>query len=204
MKIFKRSFVIVLCLCIAGAFTVNAAAWNYTVKSGDSFWRISKRFGVDFEELIKANSQIENPNLIYPGQVLTVPDSEGAEYSGDAARAVLERTNANRASYGLSALTLDEELCNVARAKAEDMAAKGYFSHTSPTYGSPSQMLKSFGISYGYMGENIAKGYSNASAVVDAWMNSAGHRANILGKSFTRIGVGYCANGNIWVQIFVG
>ncbi|MBE6678111.1 MAG: SafA/ExsA family spore coat assembly protein [Ruminococcaceae bacterium] len=204
MKTLKRSLVLILALCLMGAFTVNASAWDYTVKSGDSFWKISKQFGVDFEGLIKANPQFKNPNLIYPGQVITVPDSENAEYNGDAARAVLNSTNAYRAKNGLSSLSLDAELCSVAQAKAEDMAAKGYFSHTSPSYGSPAQMLKSFGISYRYMGENIAKGYPTAASVVDAWMTSEGHKANILGKSFTHLGVGYCSRGNIWVQIFVG
>ncbi len=204
MKIFKRSFVLFLALCLAGAFTVNAAAWDYTVEQGDSLWKISKRFGVDFEKLINANPQLSDPNLIYPKQVITVPDGESAEYNGTAARAVLQQTNSYRAKNGLGGLSLDSELCAVAQAKADDMAAKGYFSHTSPTYGSPSQMLKSFGVSYRYMGENIAKGYSTAASVVDAWMTSEGHKANILGKSFTRLGVGYCAKGNIWVQIFVG
>jgi uncharacterized protein YkwD len=83
------------------------------------------------------------------------------------------------------------------------MRDKGYFSHTSPTYGSPFNMLKSFGISYKSAGENIARGYTTPKAVVDGWMNSPGHRANILNSSFTEIGVGY-ASGNYWTQMFIG
>ena len=79
-----------------------------------------------------------------------------------------------------------------------------YFSHTSPVYGSPFQMMKSFGLSYRSAGENIAKGQSTPKQVVDAWMNSSGHRANILNSSFNRIGVGYVADGNYWTQMFIG
>ena len=83
------------------------------------------------------------------------------------------------------------------------MKDKGYFSHTSPTYGSPFQMMKSFGISYKSAGENIARGYATPEAVVNGWMNSSGHRANILNKSFTHIGVGYVQSGNYWTQMFI-
>jgi uncharacterized protein YkwD len=79
-----------------------------------------------------------------------------------------------------------------------------YFSHTSPTYGSPFRMMKSFGITYRSAGENIARGQATPQAVVNAWMNSSGHRANILNSSFTHIGVGYAENGRYWTQMFIG
>ena len=84
------------------------------------------------------------------------------------------------------------------------MRDKGYFSHTSPTYGSPFDMMKSFGITYRAAGENIAYGYRTPQAVVNGWMNSSGHRANILNARFTQIGVGYVAAGNYWTQMFIG
>ena len=90
------------------------------------------------------------------------------------------------------------------RKKSQDMHDKNYFSHTSPTYGSPFEMMKQFGIQYRTAGENIAKGQRSAQEVVNAWMNSAGHRANILNKNFTHIGVGYVADGNYWTQMFIG
>ena len=108
--------------------------------------------------------------------------------------------NQIRTSRGLNALTLDEKLSSVARAKAVDMATNHYFDHNSPTYGSPFDMMKQYGISYRAAGENIAMGYSTAQSVVDGWMNSEGHRANIL----TKIGVGYTSNGNYWSQMFIG
>ena len=112
--------------------------------------------------------------------------------------------NEIRVKYGLNTLSENWELSRVARYKSQDMRDKNYFSHTSPTYGSPFQMMKSFGISYRAAGENIAKGYRTPAAVVDGWMNSEGHRANILNSSFTQIGVGYVSNGNYWTQMFIG
>lgn len=117
---------------------------------------------------------------------------------------VVELVNKERASKGLSPLTLNTELSRVARIKSEDMRDNGYFSHNSPTYGSPFDMMKSFGISYRTAGENIAMGQQSPEAVVTAWMNSDGHRANILNANFTQIGVGYAANGNYWTQMFIG
>ena len=87
------------------------------------------------------------------------------------------------------------------------MIDKNYFDHTSPTYGSPFDMMKQFGISYKSAGENIAMGQNSPKEVVTAWMNSPGHRANILNSSFTDIGVGIAKNssGSIyWTQMFIG
>lgn len=117
---------------------------------------------------------------------------------------VVRLVNAERVRYGLSALTADAELSRVARYKSRDMREKGYFSHESPTYGTPFQMMKSFGITYRAAGENIAYGYATPAKVVAAWMNSEGHRANILNASYTRLGVGYVADGHYWTQMFVG
>ncbi len=117
---------------------------------------------------------------------------------------VVELTNAERAKQGLAPLTLDTELSKVARIKSQDMQNKNYFDHNSPTYGSPFDMMKSFGISYTSAGENIAMGQKTPEQVVQAWMDSPGHRANIMNSSFTHIGVGYVASGNYWTQQFIG
>lgn len=117
---------------------------------------------------------------------------------------VVRLVNIEREKAGLSPFTSSSELSKVARMKSEDMARNNYFSHTSPTYGSPFDMMKKFGIRYNRAGENIAKGYSSAQAVVRGWMNSSGHRANILNPSFNTLGVGaYNSNGTIyWTQMF--
>ena len=119
-------------------------------------------------------------------------------------RQVVSLVNAERAQYSLPALTLNSDLCSYARVKSDDLRAGGYFSHESPTYGSPFAMMQSFGVSYTYAGENIAMGYGSPAAVVSAWMNSPSHRANILSASFTQTGVGYAANGGYWTQWFIG
>ena len=114
--------------------------------------------------------------------------------------------NQQRTNNGLSALKVDNEVQRVARIKAEDMVTNNYFSHTSPTYGSPFDMLKSFKISYKTAGENIAANSSNSGAV-NAWMNSSGHKANILNSSFNYTGIGVVNSskyGKIFVQMFIG
>ena len=117
---------------------------------------------------------------------------------------VLELTNAEREKQGLQPLTLDTELSKVARVKSEDMAANNYFDHTSPTYGTPFEMMKQFGISYSSAAENIAQGQTTPAQVVEAWMNSQGHRENIMNSSYTHIGIGHAADGNYWTQMFIG
>ena len=122
------------------------------------------------------------------------------------ARQILELVNEERKAAGLESLTLASKLSDVAQVKAEDMRDQGYFSHTSPTYGSPFDMMKQFGIVYRAAGENIAKGYTSPQAVMKGWMNSSGHRENILNGKFTQLGVGYCTDskGNgYWVQMFI-
>ena len=119
---------------------------------------------------------------------------------------VFNLINQQRINNGLSALKVDDEVQRVARIKAQDMVDNNYFSHTSPTYGSPFDMLKSFKISYNSAGENIAGNSSNSGAV-SAWMNSSGHKANILNSSFNYTGIGVVSSpkyGKIYVQMFIG
>ena len=119
---------------------------------------------------------------------------------------VFDLINKQRTNNGLAALKNDSEVQRVARIKAQDMVDNNYFSHTSPTYGSPFDMLKSFKISYKTAGENIAGNSSNSSAVT-AWMNSSGHKANILNSNFNYTGVGVVKSnkyGKVYVQMFIG
>lgn len=118
-------------------------------------------------------------------------------------QAVLDLTNAERAKAGLKPLQFDAALQKSAKQKSADMATNHYFSHTSPTYGSPFDQMKMNGITYRAAAENIAMGQRSAQEVVTAWMNSAGHRQNILTPNFTHIGIGYDANGNYWTQQFI-
>jgi uncharacterized YkwD family protein len=120
---------------------------------------------------------------------------------------VLNIVNKERASRGLSALKFSTEVSRVATLKSQDMINKGYFDHNSPTYGSPFDMMKQFGITYKSAGENIAMGQRSPQEVMTAWMNSDGHRKNILNSSFTEIGVGIAKDSNgrlYWTQMFIG
>lgn len=130
--------------------------------------------------------------------------TQSASHLNQFEQQVVELTNQERAKHGLAPLKELKELSQVAREKSRDMAVNGYFDHQSPTYGSPFDMMKSFGITYRTAGENIAKGQRTPQEVVNAWMNSPGHRANILNANFTHIGVGYVEQGNHWTQQFIG
>ncbi|KOY83556.1 hypothetical protein I6G82_07500 [Lysinibacillus macroides] len=116
---------------------------------------------------------------------------------------VVTLTNAERTKAGLSPLQTDAPLMAAAREKSQDMQKNKYFSHTSPTFGSPFDRMKALGIQYKAAGENIAQGQRSPQEVVKAWMDSPGHRANILNAKFTHIGVGYVQSGNYWTQQFI-
>ncbi len=200
----KRLFTFVFALALSvGVLIMNISAQGatHTVQKGDSLWKIAVKYEVGLSEIKSANPQIANYDLIYPGQKINIPSTNASVLSYE--KEVVRLVNDIRRENGLNELTYDWELSRVARYKSQDMKDNNYFSHTSPTYGSPFEMMKSFGISYRTAGENIARGYSTPQAVVNGWMNSKGHRANILNASFTRIGVGYVANGKYWTQMFI-
>lgn len=192
---------------IFGAGTVSAA--SYTVTGNDTMWTISKRHMISLNSLIQANPQVANPNIIWPGMVLNVPNtgSSSKVQQGTAtatstyASQVVTLVNKERTKAGLKPLASDSSLSAMALVKAKDMYNNNYFDHTSPTYGSPFKMMKSFGIRYTYAGENIAMGQRTPQEVMTAWMNSPGHRQNILSPNFTKIGVAYY--NKEWVQEFI-
>ncbi|MGN8874412.1 SafA/ExsA family spore coat assembly protein [Pseudoflavonifractor sp. HCP28S3_F10] len=191
-----------LFLVLACTLPASAAGVTHTVAAGDTMWKLAVRYQVGTREIIDANPQIPDPDLIYPGQVLTIPQLDPTVVSFE--REVIRLVNEIRVQNGLKPLTEHWELSRVARYKSQDMVDNRYFSHTSPTYGSPFQMIKAFGLSFRTAGENIAYGQRTPQAVVNAWMNSSGHRANILNASYTQIGVGYVAAGHYWTQMFIG
>lgn len=198
MKMKKTTLILAMALSVG--ITANAQT-VHTVKSGESMWKIASKYEVGLSELKDANPHIQNPELIYPGQTINIPekDNKVSEYENEVIRLV----NEIRRENGLPTLTYDWELARVARYKSQDMRDNRYFSHTSPVYGSPFDMIKNFGISYRGAAENIAKGQRTPQAVVNAWMNSSGHRANILNSSYNKIGVGYVSDGNYWTQMFI-
>lgn len=222
----KTLFVLLsIVLFATGAAIPKASAQHCDVQRGDSMWIIAKRYNVLFKDILELNKHFKNQHMIHPKDEVELPDgstgtSTDQSGSGDSdsqkseettsemtqAEAVLKLVNQERAKVGLQPLKLTQKLTNIAYTKAKDMADKNYFSHQSPTYGSPFDMLKQFGVSYSYAGENIAAGQKSAEEVMNSWMNSSGHKANILNKNYTQIGVGFYRGGQYgteWVQLFI-
>lgn len=169
--------------------------WYIVQVEGDYVGAVSKKY-------VKA---------IYPGS-----SSSGSNSNSGSSQTISTMTsdekevfnliNKQRTNNGLPSLKVDNEVQRVAKIKAQDMVNNSYFSHNSPTYGTPFQMLQNFKVSYKTAGENIAGNSSNSGAV-NAWMNSSGHKANILNKSFTHTGIGVVSSpkyGKIYVQMFIG
>lgn len=126
-------------------------------------------------------------------------NSENEEY-------VLKLINDYREKNGVSKLTMGSKLLKMARLKADDMVNSDYFSHSSPTYGSPFEMMKSYGLSYKVAGENIA-GNPSLEGAVNSWINSSTHRENLLSKSYNYVGIGVTKSptyGYIVVAMFAG
>lgn len=215
MKIKKnrlvKTLLFTLCLsvlAVVGNTSIASASTfpniNYTVKAGDCMWKICDIYQIGVSDIIAANPQISNPNMIVPAQVIKVPNLTSVK---TVEKQVQVMVNNERAKVGLSPLALNWQLSRMARYKSQDMINKGYFSHQSPTYGSPFDMMKSFGFTYMSAGENIAEGQSTATEVMTGWMNSPGHKANILSNNYSEIGVGLAkkADGTCyWTQDFIG
>lgn len=224
----KKLMVLVTTLFLITGIASSASAQHCNVKNGDSMWRIAKRYNVDFFRVLELNKHLhKNPHLIHPKDKVELPDgstgnqtTEGSKEDnieedkqetterGETSQAqeILNLVNQERSKQGLQKLTLSNKLTSVANTKAKDMAVNNYFDHNSPTYGSPFEMLQSFGVTYSYAGENIAAGQTTAQRVMTDWMNSSGHRANILNKNYTQLGVGYSKGGSYgvyWCQEFI-
>ena len=117
---------------------------------------------------------------------------------------VLRLTNQHRMSLGLSPLSTTADLQMVANQRAKELTALTQLAHIRPDGSSWVTVLSDYSLRYNYAAENIAMGYSTPEAVVAAWMNSEGHRANILSANYTTLGVGYVEDGGYWTQWFIG
>lgn len=183
--------------------TVFAQDIVYIIQPGDTLWKIAVKNQTGISELISKNPQFKNPNLIYPGQKVYIPNIQDVKTQE---AEVLRLVNIERSKSGLRPLTMNWELSRIARYKSQDMINKNYFSHISPTYGSPFNMMENFGLKFSAAGENIAMGQKTPAEVVTAWMNSPGHRANILNTSYTQLGVGLAKSSSgvcYWTQMFI-
>lgn len=151
---------------------------------------------IDIPDNNQPGNDIEAPDNNQPGNDTETPAFSYAEQ-------VVKLVNEERAKVGAGALTLDKEIEAAALARAKEIETS--FSHTRPDGRNFSTALTDSGITFRSLGENIAWGQRSPEEVVKAWMNSEGHRANILNTNFTKIGVGYYQNGagrNYWTQLF--
>lgn len=172
--------------------------WYIVQVEGDYIGAVSKQY---VKAIYPSSSGSSSSGSGSTGQSTTETSTMNSDE-----KEVFNLINQQRTKNGLSALKVDNEVQRVARIKAQDMVDNNYFSHNSPIYGTPFQMLNSFKISYKSAGENIAGNSSNSGAV-NAWMNSSGHKANILSSNFNYTGIGVVSSekyGKIYVQIFIG
>ncbi len=223
LKIMKHKLLFAVVVMMFFAIGSPAHAQHCDTRKGDSMWKIAKRYKVPFAKILILNKHYPNQNLIHPDDNIELPEGEHGQSTEEAnsetgtetaeqteatqqAREVLKIVNQERQKQGLKPLVISAKLTDIANKKAKDMADNGYFDHTSPTYGSPFDMLKRFGVKYTMAGENIAAGQKNATEVMNSWMNSSGHRANILKAEYEQIGIGYVTGGKwgtYWVQLFI-
>lgn len=191
----------------ASAYASTCTTWSCKVKS--SFSQYFKQGTSSFKKLFQSNKYYPNTsgntssgNMEQENNGTQTSSTTASSY----AATMLQLVNEERVANGLSKLSWNAELAKVAQTKAQDMVDNNYFSHTSPTYGSPFEMMKSFGVSYRYAAENIAKNASIEKAHT-ALMNSDGHRKNILNANYTEIGIGIVktsSNSYTVVQMFIG
>ena len=194
----------VITMMMALTMALSTAGFSYASTTAGS--TCTKNVSVWLDKICSSTGNIGNAgNTENSGNANE--DATGSVVSGSMTSQVVTLVNKERASNGLQSLASDSQLAKLAQMKAEDMAKNGYFSHISPTYGSAFDMMKTYGVSYKTAGENIAKGQKTAQSVMNGWMNSFGHRANILKSDYTKIGVGYAKASDgttCWVQIFKG
>ena len=139
-------------------------------------------------------------------QLIEIATSPNTSTLTDQCARILMLVNAERAKFGIGPLIMSSALNKLAVAKSQDMVKKNYFSHRSPTYGSPFDMLKSYGINYNWAGENLSID-KYADSAHTALLNSKVHRDNILNPNFREIGIGIYAKGNnsyAYTQLFIG
>ncbi|MEI7768898.1 MAG: CAP domain-containing protein [Chloroflexales bacterium] len=162
---------------------------------------------LSFRPAARAEQQLSAATSVYLPLISRSGTAAQTAVQRQMADQVLALVNSERAVAGCAALTMNDKLIMAAQGHSQDMAEKGFFSHTNPdpSRATLSQRIDAVGYSWSALGENIAAGYSTPTAVMAGWMSSSGHRANILNCSYAEIGVGYYAGGSYgsyWTQDF--
>ncbi|GAB6181534.1 hypothetical protein JCM14036_28530 [Desulfotomaculum defluvii] len=201
------AFAMLVAMTMPGAGTAEAyTSYNYTSKS--NYTSYNNYSGYNYSNYQKPQTTQPAPVQQTPTttQPTTQPTTQQMNVSVEDEQAMLNLINKERVAAGLKPLAYDAKLTELARMKAQDMITNNYFSHTSPTYGSPFDMMKKYGVVYHYAGENLAGAADVNTAHVNL-MNSPGHKANILKAEYTKVGIGVVKGGKyskIFVQLFNG
>jgi len=191
--------------------------YNYNYNTGsyyqpyyNSYYKYTPSYNYNYWNWYGTNPQTPTQPKPEPTQPAPKPEEPAtpAPTTGLTAdeQQMINLVNQERKAQGLKPLEVDMQLVKLARMKSQDMIDKNYFSHTSPTYGSPFDMMKKYGVSYKTAGENLA-GASSVATAHKNLMNSEGHRKNILNSSFTHIGIGIVNGGpygKMYTQLFIG
>lgn len=191
MKIFLLGLVITALVSVF--VSVSADDGFYTVTEGDSLWRIAKGYGISLKTLMNANPQIKDPDTIFTGDKIYIPNTESI---AAAKMELFELINKQRMNTGLAPLKRNDALFETATLKSEDMAKNGYFAHQSPSLGSPFSMMIERGITFSAAGENIANGHNSAVEAFNDWIASSGNKNNILSAVYSEVGIGAAKDEN--------
>jgi uncharacterized protein YkwD len=190
---------------ILSVHTTTKAKTEYRVQEGDTMWEISLINDLSLENLLLENPQLVYPDLIFPGDIIYIPNERGKNSFSEKEK-LLKIINAQRIKVGLKPCVLDQKLAEIAEKKSIDMKEKQYVAHKSPTYGNPTEMIRSFQIPIQSVRENIGAGEESARAIFNTWMNSQLNRENLLQKSATHIGIGYAEgglHGHYWTILII-
>lgn len=193
--------ILFICTLVTGLFyhaNHSLALEMYRIKPGDTMWNISQEQNVDFHVLLNLNKQIIQPELIYPGQSIYLPDDHfnlTKQTQIDVQLKLLTLVNTEREKHNLQPLSLHSKLNLLAEKKAMDMLIHKYVTHKSPTYGNPTDMLETFHFPCKRVFENIGAGPKTADEMFETWMNTQVNRNNVLTDQATYIGVGYAIGG---------
>ena len=193
----------------SGNLYPNSGSGNYYNSGGGTYYYSSGNFGYYGNGFYTPSRPAPTPQPVPTPRPQPEPTPEpkptpGLGLTVDEQRMV-NLINQERAKAGLSSLTVDLALVDLARKKSRDMIVNNYFSHTSPTYGDPFTMMTQAGINYRAAGENLA-GAKTVDQAHSALMGSAGHRQNILSPSYNKIGVGIAIGGSygaMYTQLFI-
>jgi uncharacterized protein YkwD len=165
---------------------------------------IATVIGITASSIAPANAQWWRKQRPQPQPTQQV--QQPVAQNGSFQQQILSLVNVERSKAGLQPVTLNSKLNQAAQNHTNDMISKGYFSHTSPSGGTMKSRVDAVGYVYSTIGENIAAGSSTASATMTQWMNSPGHKANILNPKFRELGVGYGPSNDqyryYWTQVF--